>query len=148
MPTRLRLRPSYRHAHDLPVGRQYNSKDRIQSYYGTKKLVRPGLRRSKLTADDERTMRCFQKLRPYLAIKKEPECPAWGWTYVNAKGVYYSQGGNIPVGDRSLFQSNGFHYPVRWMPVLRDEWRRLNFDEFCAYYDIPPFNDKAKAKAK
>ena len=83
--------------------------------------------RTTLTAESAASV--FQTLKNCLAMKRAQECPAAGW-----------EDGH----HRSLFYWNGFHHPVRWMPVLRDGWKRLNYSQFLAYYGIPPFDGRAR----
>jgi hypothetical protein len=65
----------------------------------------------------------FKKLSPYLAFEIDLNPPAGGW---NIRGA----------GHRHLFQTNGFHHTITWMPKLADGWRRLTYQEFCAWYGL------------
>ena len=68
----------------------------------------------------------YQKLKPFLAFQEDYLCPAAGWEGNNSK-------------HRDLFEPNGFHYRVRFIPKLEKGWRRLQFDEFLAWYGIGSF---------
>jgi len=91
---------------------------------------------SRLTA--ETAFEAYEKLRPFLAIASTPEPPAGGWK-VRGRRLH----------DRSLFLPDGFHRPVRWLPKADEtSWRRLRYDEFCAYYGLYPFDGDVVRKKK
>ncbi len=62
----------------------------------------------------------YVKLRNFISIKNEPDCPAGGWEN----------------GRRDLFTANGFHHRVRWKPKVNPQWRALTYAEFCAWYGL------------
>lgn len=82
---------------------------------------------TKLTNDT--AFGAYAKLRSFLALEIANRPPAGGWD-----------------GDhRDLFSPDGFHHAVRWMPVIKEEgWRRLNYDEFLAWYAISPFDRRER----
>jgi hypothetical protein len=66
---------------------------------------------------------CYKKLRPFLGVGEYINCPAEGW-------------GDGRLVHRHLFRHDGFHRAVRWMPVLKRGWRRMQFGEFLGWYGI------------
>lgn len=73
----------------------------------------------------------YAALLRYLAIRAHPHAPAGGWQRKPKENA------------RSLFTYNGWHHPVCWMPKLKEGWVRLTFEQFLAYYQIPPFDGRA-----
>ena len=67
----------------------------------------------------------YQKLKKFLGVKEKSLCPAAGWPETRNKDFH-----------RHLFQKNGFHHAVRWMPNLKEGWRRMLYIEFCCWYGI------------
>ena len=63
----------------------------------------------------------YFKLKPFLAIRKDGLPPAY-WP-----DKQFS---------RDLFTPNGFHYPFRWQPKLKEGWKRPTYEEFCAWYGL------------
>ena len=70
----------------------------------------------------------YNKLKNFWAIEEYTNCPAGGW-------------GDGKFIHRHLFRSDGFHHAVRWMPNIKKGWRRLNYEEFLAWYGIPVEKD-------
>lgn len=66
----------------------------------------------------------YEKLKQYWAIEEHLNCPAAGWDR-NGFGFH-----------RHLFQKNGFHHAVIWMPELKAGWCRMTYEEFCNWYDL------------
>jgi len=66
----------------------------------------------------------YEKLVNYWAVEEYQQCPAAGWPM------------NSPNFHRHLFYPNGFHHAVRWMPKLKNGWRRMSYLEFCNWYGL------------
>ena len=77
--------------------------------------------RSKLTL--QTAAESYNKLKPFLAFRLHCFCPADGWNGSNAD-------------HRDLFGERGFHWQVRWKPIISQEWCRLTYSEFCVWYGI------------
>jgi hypothetical protein len=95
--TELRLKPGYAHA--------------------VAEKVKPP--KTRLTA--ETAFPIYEKLKEFLRIEINSQCPAW-WQDGKHK--------------RDLFYRSGHHHRVRWAPKDEKGWRKLNFDEFCIWYGI------------
>jgi len=91
-----------------------------------------GVLPSSLTLDTAKPV--YDKLHSFLFIARQPNPPAGGW-----------RDGNWT---RSLFDPDGWHYPVRWCPKDRRGYRHLRFDEFLAFYAIEPFNTRLGREEK
>ncbi len=80
---------------------------------------------SRLNSGSDEAYSTYRKLSPFLAIRTDPLFPALGWSEAYA---------------RDLFERGGSHYPVRWMPHVREGfgWRRLTYGEFCVWYGLEP----------
>ena len=75
-----------------------------------------------LIATSSETKDIYDKLKSFLAIKSEYHDPSDGWD------SRYR---------RDLFVPGGFHFHVEWSGKLNPEWRRLTFEEFISWYNIP-----------
>lgn len=84
------------------------------------------------TLDCHSAAAVYGRLKPYLALEEVYQCP----------GMW-----DRPPQGRDLFSARGFHYRVRWMPNPGPGWRRLQYDEFLAWYGIAPFDGRAAEAA-
>jgi len=75
----------------------------------------------------ETALPVYNKLKPFLALRKNLLFP----------GQFRSAGKH-----RCLATSARMFTEVVWAPNPAQKYRRLRYDEFCAYYNIYPFNGR------